>query len=556
MVTHCRSLLHKLVPVVCRASVVVVLLLGSRLSVAEPVERTAVLFETTVETVFGQSVYVLGDLPELGADDITRAVKLEPSGYPTWRITISLPAGTPYTYRYMIRDDGPGQGGNPANGAPVGGVSNDATAPDPAGCVIDHRTMLYHSAWEDVTLHWRLGSPLYTSTPMRSIGSGRSPDESRWGAWAFASSAGELRFFLTNADGDRDPPTGEYATPLAAALLQDGRLYDYLPAPVVSASRKDYSPAAPPAIVSGFLGQSRRYRVLLPRGYDEHSARRYPVVYFHDGQNVFEQGPFGTWSADQTIDALVDSGQMREVIAVGVDNVGSTRLDDYRPPGDGGRADDYADFLRAELKPVIDAQYRTLTGPDHTAVLGSSMGGLVSLYLGWDFSGVFGRVGAMSGSWQFGSLLARIAIEPKRDLMLYLDSGDCCAGSSDNYGLTYALRDTLAGGVIARYSLEGTIRHAVGYGQQHTESAWASRLPMALGFLAPTSVSSNELLTGVFGAHWDVNADGRFTIDDLIAQTELPSDLNLDGVRDAVDTGLLESALRRDQAQSSVGAAR
>ena len=90
--------------------------------------------------------------------------------------------------------------------------------------------------------------------------------------------------------GSGPAPSGHYATPLDAFFLQDGHLFTYVPAPAVSPHRRDYDPADPPLVRSAILGEERGYRVMLPRGYDEHQTRRYPVLYAHDGWLWFDTG--------------------------------------------------------------------------------------------------------------------------------------------------------------------------------------------------------------------------------------------------------------------------
>ena len=137
------------------------------------------------------------------------------------------------------------------------------------------------------------------------------------------------------------------------------------------------------------------YRVFLPRGYPEHTQRRYPVVYFHDGRDVFESrgGPDFAIDADgELLTRLMRFAEIREVIAVAVDvfvDAVNTRTRDYTPPGDilfgvRGQADNYARFIIEDLKPLIDSTYRTRPDRENTATVGFSLGGLVSLYLGWD----------------------------------------------------------------------------------------------------------------------------------------------------------------------------
>lgn len=522
-------------------------------ALAGPEPRQSVLFQTTQTTTTGQSIFVLGDLPELGAGDMTKAVKLDPSGYPNWRVTISLPAERTYTYRFVRRIDGPGQTSLASNGTFL-------TAPQTASTSSAPRTPATKTlmlTWDipNPVLRWRASTTQseaaapFSPRPMLRYGpslNGR-PQESVWLAWGFHSGGQAYDFYFTDAAGNaRYPQTGWYTTSLDGAFVQEGQLYSYVPAATVTQARRDYSAASVPTLFSPQLSETRGYRVYLPRGYDQHPTRRYPVLYMHDGQNVFESGAFGSWNAAPTIAALQAQGRMREVIVVGLDN-GPDRIRDYTPPSDLGDGARYAAYIRDTVMPLINTQYRTLTGGQNTGALGSSMGALISLYLGWEFATAFTRIGAMSGAWQVGPFfVSSVNTGPARPIRIYLDSGDSGA-ASDNYWPTYNLRDALAGSLTPRYSIEGSLRYRLGYGQQHNEAAWAARLPDCLTFLFPAQEEPSHVLSTVFNPGLDVDADGAVTIEDLYAQAATPQDLNFDGVVNQADIDLLERFLRRDE---------
>src|SRR5947209_8068748 len=149
---------------------------------------------------------------------------------------------------------------------------------------------------------------------------------------------------------------------------------------------------------------SRPITIYLPPGYERGEAR-YPVLYMHDGQNLFEPErafiPGQHWRLDEAADAAINARAAEPMILVGVDHGGPARIDEYTPTRDesrqaGGKAAEYAQMLIEELKPLIDSRYRT--HPDDTTTGGSSLGGLVSLYLGLTHPKVFRKVGAMSPS--------------------------------------------------------------------------------------------------------------------------------------------------------------
>ncbi|MBY0313413.1 MAG: hypothetical protein K2W85_15205 [Phycisphaerales bacterium] len=507
------------------------------------------------QTTVGQSVFVLGDVPELGASDVRKAIKLEPTDWPIWRTTIRIPAGISYSYRFIRRDDGPGRLGDTTNQVSISGPFNASTPASPAPLT---KAILVNSSFAPPTLMWRTLSPTpgpFIAAPMQPIGQGRSQSEQRWIALGVGAGQKPIEFYFTSGSS-RDPAAGNYSTSLDGIFVQDGQVFSYAPAPAITDWRRDYNPGALPAIQSQFLFENsqrewREYRVILPRGYDQHPTRRYPVVYLHDGQNVFESGPFGTWNAHTAAGSLIRQGQMREAILVGVDN-GPNRLSDYSAPDAGGNAANYVRFLREELMPLINSRYRTLTGPDDTIAIGSSMGGQVSLYMGWDYSTTFGRIGAFSGAWSVftSGFYDRVRMQAKRPIILYIDSGDAGA-ANDNYWPTFNLRDNLldpqrAGSAGGAFVLENNLKHVIGLGQQHNEAAWASRLPDAYRFLLPPSTDQSLLLLAN-GSAFDLTGDGQLGIDDLYEQLATPRDVNLDGQITPDDAALLEWAIRRGE---------
>lgn len=493
----------------------------------QAVEREPVVFEITQTTTFGQSIYVLGDIPELGGGNPALAVKLEPSAYPVWHTTVALPRGVSYSYQYTIRNDSVSQWSNPANHSPFGPMMNGSTPPLAASPPT--KGLFYHSGWIAPVLYWRTGSSGgFTATPLQAAGPGRFVNEQRWRGLGVGAAQRTMEFYLVDSAtaGTRDPAAGSYATQLDAFFLQDGQIYSYFPPGSVSLPQQinfgTFSSTA--------LAENRPYRVLLPRGYAQNTTRRYPVLYLHDGQNVFDLGPFGSWNADESANALVRGGKVRELIMVAVDNT-ANRGRDYTPPddltpigpgsGQPGRANLYAAFLINELKPHIDATYRTLPDRDNTATLGSSLGGLVSLYLGWDHNATFGRCGPMSGSWQLQNFPNRVRAEALRDLRIYIDSGDSGA-SSDNAWPAMSLRDAL---LAKGYVLQHDLLHVVGYGQQHNEAAWAARFPTALQFLFPATEAADELAALLYRG--DANCDGlvnNFDIDPFVLALIAPAE--------------------------------
>lgn len=524
--------------------------------------RQNVTFEVTQTTSFGNSIFLVGDLTELGASSTTSAIKLSPAAYPIWRATLSLPAGRTFNYRFIARADGTGQQASVPVWTSANFSQSTAAAPRPT---ISKAIWLTWNIDRPV-MWWRPASPTsggpFVARPMEYFGpavAGRAADR-QWFTWGFHLGGEAYDFYFTDSNGNsRYPASGSYSTNTDGVFVQDGQLYSYTPAANPAVARRDYNPASVPSLFSPQLNQTRGYRVFVPRGYSEHPERRYPVIYFHDGQNVFDQGSFGTWAAGSTLANLQATGQMQEVIAVGLDNVGSTRLADYSAPGDiGGRANLYASYIINTVKPHIDSGYRTLTDAPNTASIGSSMGGVVSFYLGYDQNAFFRRIGCFSTAWWIiPNFTNYIKSQPARsNLRIYMDVGDTGSTSGGNNGDGYwdslGVRDNFIGGQSPKYSLNGPFFFAIGFGQNHNESAWAIRLPGALTYMFPAQGEPNTLLRTTFAPTWDVNSDGLMTIDDLFEQSQSPRDLNFDATADQADTDGLSRFLRRSEAAGIV----
>lgn len=248
---------------------------------------------------------------------------------------------------------------------------------------------------------------------------------------------------------------------------------------------------------------SRGVRVWLPEDYDTSEAR-YPVVYFHDGQNVFRPGgTFGCWFAEDAAAAEIAAGRMREAIMVAIPNneedMGKARMTEYQPPTDinprdpsrgKGICDRYAEFLVGKVKTAIDAKYRTLPDRENTAVAGASMGGLVSLWLGLN-TDAFGAVGVFSPAfWTSPNFTKAVMEGAKKDgLRIYMDMGTREKGNltGDYWADALAVR----GALLAQGYVEGEdFLWNPGEGDEHNEKAWAKRLPVALRFLVPGDVAS------------------------------------------------------------------
>lgn len=247
---------------------------------------------------------------------------------------------------------------------------------------------------------------------------------------------------------------------------------------------------------SKLLRNRRDVLVYLPPGYRRFRTRRYPVLYLHDGQNVFDAATaFGgvEWSADETAQRLIEQKLIEPLIIVAVANTGENRIHEYAPTAarinphkrmrSRGLLRKYGRFLINELKPFIDATYRTLPEAESTGLGGSSLGGLATLSLGLWFPNVFTRLAVMSPSvwWDERVLYDMVeAIEEggKPPLKIWLDTGT----SEEGWENARGLRDRL---VEKGWRLDDDLYYIEDEGAGHTEAAWAYRLDAALRFLFP-----------------------------------------------------------------------
>ena len=190
---------------------------------------------------------------------------------------------------------------------------------------------------------------------------------------------------------------------------------------------------------SKFFSWNRGIHIYLPPSYLTQPQRRYPVLYLHDGQNVFSSAGtntafgWGSWELDKTADELSRAGKMQEIIMVAVDN-SFARYEEYCGRHHAANAstntafENYAALLITEIKPRIDRDYRTLPDAAHTAVMGSSMGGICSVVLAWEHPEIFGSAASLSGAFQveqtnfLNGVLKEYHGQPK-PIRVYLDSG-------------------------------------------------------------------------------------------------------------------------------------
>lgn len=264
-------------------------------------------------------------------------------------------------------------------------------------------------------------------------------------------------------------------------------------------------------IASKNLGASRGLTVRLPDNYDP-EQKSYPVVYMHDGQNMFDSrtGFAGQeWHVDETVASLNRQGRMSDAILVAVDNAPS-RLDDYSHVADpqygGGKGQIYEKFLMQEVLPAVESTYSV--DPKQRVLMGSSMGGLVSLATGIANPGAFAAIGALSPSvwWANGQMAEQILQTPQGDgakPRVWLDMGTE-EGGSDNFGQrplkngelgtrpeggngVQDVRDRTreAGEALLSqgWELDNTLRYHEPLGARHDEHSWSQRMGDVLSWL-------------------------------------------------------------------------
>lgn len=261
----------------------------------------------------------------------------------------------------------------------------------------------------------------------------------------------------------------------------------------------------------GFLLRAREISVYTPPRYRELTSQRFPVFYFHDGQNIWDGPglPFGGWKANTIADRLIQERKIEPFIIVGIANssrrseeyVGGSVFHKMTPTLDEGFVsqakrlhDEYRRYVVEVVKPFIDARYRTLSGPEHTAVGGASFGAGVSLSLAFAYPNVFGKVAALSGGnyspgnpqWEgkpyvMYPWLMDTLIRQKLPIRIWLDCG------TENVDALFLPRSREMNEHLLRLGWrEGQdLRWVEDVRAGHNEAAWAKRLPEVFTFLFP-----------------------------------------------------------------------
>jgi alpha-glucosidase len=238
------------------------------------------------------------------------------------------------------------------------------------------------------------------------------------------------------------------------------------------------------------LDRNRRIWVYLPPGY-ENSASKYPVLYMHDGQNLFDASTSfaGEWEVDETLNNLYDQYGI-ELIVIGIDNGGVYRTDEYtpfrNPTYGGGNGDKYLQFVVQTLKPYVDQNYRSLPGKNSTAIMGSSLGGLISHYGALKYKDTFGKAGIFSPSFWWSDSLYRFAAQEAIDGSgkMYFMCGD-----SESESVVPNMNKMIREMIDVGYD-EGAIESKVVTGGQHNEKLWREGFSEAILFLFADEITA------------------------------------------------------------------
>lgn len=239
-----------------------------------------------------------------------------------------------------------------------------------------------------------------------------------------------------------------------------------------------------PKFESPQLGNTRNLRIYLPPSYNENLAKRYPVLYMHDAQNLFDAktAAYGVeWGVDETVNRLIATGVMDEVIVVGIDNT-PDRIPEYTPCCDpkygGGKLGDYMAFVADTVKPYVDKTLRTLPGKENTAIMGSSLGGMASVYIAQRKPDVFSKAGGVSSSFWWDKRVMISRPHARVPVKFYLDAGTRDDGVDD----TAMMRDTM---LNQGYRKDEDLLVYTAEGASHNEKSWAARVDKPLTWFFP-----------------------------------------------------------------------
>jgi predicted alpha/beta superfamily hydrolase len=242
------------------------------------------------------------------------------------------------------------------------------------------------------------------------------------------------------------------------------------------------------------LGNSRTIIVWLPPDYDKREHNRYPVLYMHDGQNLFNAATsfIGVeWGIDETADRLIKSGRIEPIIVVGIYNT-PDRMNEYTTTRDaarnaGGKGDAYSKFVVDEVKPFIDKTYRTEPGREHTAIAGSSLGGLISLHIAATHPDTFSMTGVISPAlmWDNEKIIRDLSANPAplSKLKIWLDMGTKEGRQIELFNKAIDTTRRLENVFKSASLIAGKdYQYLEVKGGEHNETAWAARADKMLEF--------------------------------------------------------------------------
>ncbi len=242
------------------------------------------------------------------------------------------------------------------------------------------------------------------------------------------------------------------------------------------------------------LDRYRRIWLYLPPDYGSNSSKYYPVLYMHDGQNLFDAAYSyaGEWGVDEMLSLLALDQADYSCIVVGIDNGGALRLNEYspwqNPTYGGGDGDEYISFIVNTLKPFIDEHYRTLSEREHTGIMGSSMGGLISLYAALEYPEVFGRAGIFSPSLWFSDEIFTFAQTHPHESQMKIDF---MCGDQESGTMVPLMQDMYNLLLTNGFSTE-ELQYEVVAGGQHNETLWHNEFSETYQWLFDNTTTGNH----------------------------------------------------------------
>ncbi|WP_066188156.1 alpha/beta hydrolase [Gracilibacillus timonensis] len=254
-----------------------------------------------------------------------------------------------------------------------------------------------------------------------------------------------------------------------------------------------------------YKNEKRRIRVLLPKDYQVEEDTHYPVVYMHDGQNVFYSSEAYSGHSWKVIPAIKRNPDLPKMIVVGIDNAEQDRIDEYTPwkitesplPEDialGGGGAEFAEFVIDVVKPFIDQHYRTKPDKSHTAMIGSSLGGNITAFMGIACKDQIGALGVFSlANWiasaPFDHYITKEELDPEQ--RVYIQVGTQEGDETDRQLMYGNMKQAYIDCSLAYYRqlLQGglpidQLRLRIFADEEHDEVAWAKHLPECLRFLS------------------------------------------------------------------------